>query len=577
MARLSVRLGQHSSAGRKPQNQDFHGAFVPDEPLLTEKGIVVALADGISSSTVSRTASEAAVKTFIEDYYCTSPAWSVKRSARQVLMAVNSWLHAQTRQSPFRYDKDRGYVCTFSAIVLKGATAHVFHVGDARIHRLRDDTLEQLTEEHRLWVADDVSYLSRALGFNEHLELDYHAVPIGPGDAFVIATDGVHEFVGRADLMAALRSADDLDAAAAKLASAALERGSGDNLTVQLVQVQSVAAQDVADLPSRAAELPCPAPLASRALLDGYRIVRELHSGSRSHVYLATDGDGGTPVVLKILSTEMAQDAAHLERFLQEEWIARRVASPHVVKALESPRRRTHLYTLTEYVEGRTLAQWMLDNPRPDVETVRGIVEQLARGLTAFHRLEMLHQDLRPANVMIDATGTARIIDFGSVRVAGLEEQHPPGGAELPRGTLQYSAPEYFLGEPGTPRSDLYSLGVIAYQLLSGRLPYGADIGRARTPAAQRQLVYRSVLDENREIPAWIDDALRKATHPDPLRRYEELSEFVYDLRHPTEAWRRRTKPPLIERHPAGFWRTIALLLAVALVVVLVRAWARTH
>ena len=577
MGRLSVRLGQHSSAGRKPQNQDFHGALVPDEPLLAEKGIVVALADGISSSTVSRTASEAAVKTIIEDYYCTSPAWSVKRSARQVLMAVNSWLHAQTRQSPFRYDKDRGYVCTFSAIVLKGATAHVFHVGDACIHRLRDGTLEQITEEHRLWVADDVSYLSRALGFNEHLELDYHAVPIAPGDAFVIATDGVHEFVGRAELLEALRSADDLDTAATRLANTALERGSGDNLTVQLVQVEGVATPDIADLSSRAAELPCPAPLASRALLDGYRIVRELHSSSRSHVYLASDGEGGIPVVLKILSTEMAQDAGHLERFLQEEWIARRVVSPHVVKALESPRRRTHLYTLTEYVEGRTLAQWMLDNPRPDVETVRDIVEQLARGLTAFHRLEMLHQDLRPANVMIDATGTVRIIDFGSVSVAGLEEQRPAGGAELPLGTLQYSAPEYFLGEPGTPRSDLYSLGVIAYQLLSGRLPYGADVGRARTPAAQRQLVYRSVLDEEREIPAWIDDVLRKATHPNPLRRYEELSEFVYDLRHPTESWRRRTKPPLIERHPAGFWRAIALLLAVALVVVLVRDWARTH
>ncbi len=294
MRGLSVRLGQHSSAGRKPQNQDFHGAFVPEEPLLTEKGIVVALADGISSSTVSRTASEAAVKTFIEDYYCTSPAWSVKRSARQVLMAVNSWLHAQTRQSPFRYDKDRGYVCTFSAIVLKGATAHVFHVGDGRIHRLRDGTLEQITEEHRLWVAEDVSYLSRALGFNEHLELDYHTLSISPGDAFVIATDGIHEYVGRGSSPMPLRSVD-LDAAAAKLATSALERGSADNLTVQLLCVESVAESDATDAPTQVSELPCPAPLAARALLDGYRIVRELHSSNRSHVYLATDGDGGIP------------------------------------------------------------------------------------------------------------------------------------------------------------------------------------------------------------------------------------------------------------------------------------------
>jgi len=550
---------------------------VPGEPLLAEKGIVVAIADGISTSAVSRTASEAAVKTFIEDYYCTSPAWSVKRSAWQVLTAINSWLHAQTRQSPFRYDKDRGYVCTFTAIVLKATTAHVFHIGDACVLRLRGGTLERITTEHRLRVSEEVSYLSRALGFNEHLELDYHALPLEPGDVFLIATDGVHEHADRAAVRAALQAEADPDAAAAALVEHALERGSTDNLTLQLVHVTSVGAADAADLHSRAAELPSPPPLAAREVIDGYRIVRELHASSRSRVYLAIDVDNGASVALKTLSTEMAQDAACVERFVLEEWVARRIHSPHVVKALESTRRRTQLYSVFEYVEGRTLAQWMLDHPRPDIETVRSLVAQLARGLLAFHRLEMVHQDLRPANVIVDTTGTARLLDFGAVRVAGLEEQRGVGAGDLPLGTLQYSAPECLRGEPGTPRSDLYSLGVITYVLLSGRLPYGADAARARTPAAQRELRYRSVLEDDREIPAWIDDVLRRATHPDPARRYEELSEFVHDLRHPTEAWRRRTTPPLIERHPAGFWRAVALLLAAALVAVLVRDWARGH
>src|SRR5689334_20711344 len=93
---LQISVGQHSDPGRKPANQDFHGVFIPRGPQLATKGIAIALADGISSSDVSDVASESAVKGFLEDYYCTSDAWSVKTSALRVLMATNAWLHSQT-------------------------------------------------------------------------------------------------------------------------------------------------------------------------------------------------------------------------------------------------------------------------------------------------------------------------------------------------------------------------------------------------------------------------------------------------------------------------------------------------
>jgi serine/threonine protein kinase len=220
-------------------------------------------------------------------------------------------------------------------------------------------------------------------------------------------------------------------------------------------------------------------------------------------------------------------------------------------------------------VEGQTLAQWMTDHPQPDLETVRGIVEQIARGLQAFHRLEMLHQDLRPDNVMIDSTGTVKIIDFGATRVAGIAEMESPLERGDILGTAQYTAPEYFLGEPGTARSDLFSLGVIAYQMLSGRLPYGTRVVNARTRSAQLKLNYESVLHEEREIPAWIDGVLRKAVEPNPLKRYETLSEFVHDLRHPNRAFLNRNRPPLVERHPARFWKAVSAVLALVVLVLL--------
>src|SRR6188472_2206237 len=116
---LRISVGQHSDKGRKEINQDFHGVLIPNEPMLGMKGIAIALADGISSSNVSQIASESAVKSFLTDYYCTSESWSVKTSAQRVLAATNSWLHSQTRQSQYHYDKDRGYVCTLSAMVVK--------------------------------------------------------------------------------------------------------------------------------------------------------------------------------------------------------------------------------------------------------------------------------------------------------------------------------------------------------------------------------------------------------------------------------------------------------------------------
>src|SRR5678815_1849109 len=177
-AHVHVWPGVHSGRGRKVKNQDFHGACLPDEPQLSAKGVALALADGISSSAVSQHASQAAVRGFLEDYYCTSPAWSVKKSAQRVLMSVNSWLYSQTRQSPEPHEKDRGYVCTFSALVLKSTTAHLFHAGDARIYRLRDAALEQLTQDHRLWVSQEQSYLSRALGVTPNLEIDYQFTPV---------------------------------------------------------------------------------------------------------------------------------------------------------------------------------------------------------------------------------------------------------------------------------------------------------------------------------------------------------------------------------------------------------------
>ncbi|MBV9558535.1 MAG: protein phosphatase 2C domain-containing protein, partial [Pseudolabrys sp.] len=371
---LKISVGQHSDRGRKEVNQDFHGILIPGEPLLSTKGIAIALADGISSSTVSEVAAESAVKSFLTDYYCTSEAWSVKTSAHRVLAATNSWLNAQTRRSQYSYDRDKGYVCTFSALVIKAATAHLFHAGDSRIYRVAGTSLEQLTEDHRVRVSSEQSYLARALGVNPQIEIDYQALQVEPGETFVLATDGVYEHVsGRFIAKTIADHADDLDAAAKKLVEEAYRQGSDDNLTIQIVRIDQVqdAAGDI--LGQATAALPPPPLLDARMVFDGYRIEREVHDSSRSHIYLATDTETGELAALKIPSIDLRDDPAYLRRFMMEEWVARRINSPHVIKPKPHSRRRNYLYVVMEFVEGQTLTQWLIDHPKPDVETVRGI------------------------------------------------------------------------------------------------------------------------------------------------------------------------------------------------------------
>lgn len=562
---LTVSVGQYSCAGNKPLNQDFHGVMIPEGSALALKGVALAISDGISSSNVSHIAAETAVKSFLTDYYCTSDAWSVKTAGYRVLWATNAWLYSQSRSNRLADDMNRGYVATFSAIVLKGRAAHLFHVGDSRVFRIVSGSLEQLTSDHRTVLSSTESYLGRALGLSDNVDVDYRALDVRPGDTFVMTTDGVHEHITKHSISKTIAGASDLDAAAKAIVDEALANGSDDNLTIQIVRVDQAPDRDAMGI-IRSVDLLPPAPVPNvPSEYDGYRIVRQLHASSRSHLFVAIDLETGKKVAFKVPSIDLRENIDYLRRFAMEEWIARRLSSLHVMKAAPAHKERDTLYAVSELIEGQTLRQWMVDNPAPDIETVRGIVEQIEKGLRAFHRMEMLHQDLRPENIMINREGTVKIIDFGSVSVAGVLESSPDLDTGDILGTHQYAAPEYFLGYAGSNRSDLYSLGVITYEMLTGQLPYGARMARATSKAGQLRTAYTPLAAFRNDLPTWIDAALKKAVHPDPFNRQDALSEFTHDLREPRIGHLTSGRAPVIERNPVLFWKLMSLGLALAL------------
>jgi len=552
-ARLKIEAGQCSQAGVKAQNEDCCGIRIPEGMELNHKGIIAVTADGVGSSEAGREASEYCVQGFIADYLSTPMSWSVKTAGERIIRSLNSWLYSQGQR---RYASQLSLASTLAVLILKSTTAHLFHVGDSRIYLLRNGKLRCLTKDHRLIVDRNKSYLARAMGGEHEVHFDYRSLGVEVGDTFLLTSDGVHEFLSNEQLQE-LAAANNPEQAAHTIVEAALVAGSDDNLTCQVIRVQQLPNQNEHEYYRQLTSLPFPPPLEAGMVLDGYRIIRELHTSRTIQVYLAEDTESSETVVIKTPSVNFEDDPVYIDRFLHEVWVGRRINSPHVFKVYQLKRKRSCLYYVTEFLEGRSLAQWILDNPQPDLEQVRTIVSQIIKGLRAFHRRDMVHQDIKPENIMIDKHGIIKIIDFGSTQVAGLKEIYTPVRAEHVEGTANYIAPELFDGFEGTPKSDMYSLGVTVYEMLSGgHFPYG----RLEDACKHKSYDYISVRQYNLNVPVWMDEAIRKAVHPDPEKRYDTFSEFEVDLNKPNPTLM-RTTTPLLERDPVRFWKIIALIL----------------
>ncbi|PTY37626.1 hypothetical protein BGP77_14140 [Saccharospirillum sp. MSK14-1] len=557
---LSFTEAALSQAGRKRENQDYCASH------RTHTGAVFALADGISSSAVSAAAAEHAVNEFIADMRRLGDAMTARTAGVHSLQAINERLRQESLAQGLSDDRDKGYVCAFTALVLKGRQAHLFHVGDTRLYRWRTQRLECLTQDHRAWRDDGGSCLARALGADEQVTVDYRVLDMAVGDVFVLSSDGVHDHLDERDWARALAEPNSqVTDVVEQLLQLALARGSDDNLSLQLVRLNALDDSDVDWVDTELNQRPlAPDDLDVGNRIDGLTLLNLIHSSPRSRVFKAIDNASGTTLLLKLPSREGRDDRDYLRRFLLEEWVGRQLDSPHMVRVALPDRPRRWLYTLLEWVDGQTLADWRRAHPSPSVETVRAVIDQTATALQAMHRRDLLHQDIKPDNVMIDGDGRVTLIDFGSARSAALAELTNDDEPAL-LGTALYAAPEYFLGEFGDERADQFSLAVLGYWLLSGEHPYGTSVAKARSAGAQSRLRYRPLHHSLSELPAWFEAALEKALSIQPDQRYPELSEFLYDLHHPNPALKTRHWQPLLERHPVRVWQGISALLALAL------------
>lgn len=566
---LDILFGGFSCAGQKPENQDAFAAHQPGSQVRQVKGSVVCIADGVSCSDQAQQASQTSVTTFIQDYFSTPDSWTVKESVAKILSSLNSWMYHHSQQASY---KQNGLVTTFSGAIFKSNTAYLFHIGDSRIYLFREGKLRQLTKDHCHLRNDRSSFLTRALGMDSHLEVDFSQLELEKGDVLLLTTDGVHESLSTSQLEVHLQEKDQgLEWVSKQICQHALEAGSEDNLSCFLAVVNNLPSQDIEEVHRQLTALKIPPVLAVGQKIDDYRVERVIHAGARSHLYLVTDVVTNENLVLKAPSANFEEDLTYLEGFIREQWIGSRIQHKSIMKVFPRTERNQNspfLYHICEYVPGKTLRQWMYDNPEPSLTQVRAIGQEIIQALRVFQRQSMVHRDLKPENIMINEAGQITLIDFGTVQVKGLSEIASPIEEEVPVGAVHYIAPEYLLGNQGSHRSDQFSLGVILYEMLTGRLPFKPPVIQRHQVTSTEQWTYRSAVKVREDIPRWMDLALQKACQSNPVHRYPAYSELLVDLKRPNgELIQKLENAPLLERNPLAFWKMLSGVLFTILVL----------
>lgn len=502
---------QESRAGIKPENEDAVAMHLPTDSSLRTKGAVAAIADGVSGASAARVAAESAVIGFINDYYSTPPLWSVPRSAQRVLESLNQWLSGNAQVHG-------GHLCTLSLLILRSRTAHIFQVGDSRVWRLRKSRLECLSKDHSRQVGSK-KYLTRAMGMDARLDVDYSRDAIEVGDRYLLTTDGIHEVLSQARIQGILRGGGEIEQICQVLIDTALDNGADDNVSCQIIDVVEVPQPGAADTLTALSQLPFPPALSAGMQIDGLTVVRELHASNRSHLYLVTDNESGEQMTLKAPSVNLLDDHNAIERLSLESWICARVHHVNLVKTKYSDRPRSCLYYLMEYIDGITLQKWQTLHPQAPIQEVLSLADQILNGLRALHRLDVIHADIKPGNIMILSDGSVKIIDFGSAHPRGIID-YDGHIDSTPLGVRQYSAPELLTGARPTEQTDLFSVAAMLYEIITGNAPWNGQHAIMKTTPLP------PIYDSNRYAPRWLQAILDRALSYNPRERFSDAAEF---------------------------------------------------